>query len=202
MPKSGDGIRRSRAVQWLALGVAGAAGAVMTSQGVLASWAATAQSATGADQAAVVSMTHTDTNGTTFSSGVSNLLPGDYVHRYARLVNTGTLAQDFTATVAGTGTGLAAAGGLQIAVDSCSVAWAGDGSCGGTLLPVVTTRDVATAGTVPLGQIAPGGAANLRYKFVLNALADQLTFQGKTGGATVTVNGTLPVAGGRDRTNG
>ena len=202
MRKGKGGIRRNRAMQWLALGVAGAAGAVMTSQGVLASWVATAQSATGAEQAAVVSMTHTDTNGTTFTSGVANLLPGDYLYRYARLVNTGTLAQDFTATVTGTGTGLAAVGGLQIAVDSCSVAWAGDGSCSGTLLPVVTTRDVASAGTVPLGQVAPGGAANLRYKFVLNSLADQATFQGKTGGASVTVNGTLPVAGGRDRTNG
>lgn len=202
MRSSGGGVRRSKAVQWLALGVAGAVGAVMTSQGVLASWTATAQSATGSEQAAVVGMTHTDTNGTTFNSGVSNLLPGDYLYRYARLVNTGTLAQDFTATVAGTGTGLAAAGGLQISVDSCSVAWAGDGSCGGTLLPVVTTRDVATAGTVPLGQVAAGGAANLRYRFLLNSLADQLTFQGKTGGVTVTVNGALPVGGGRDRTNG
>ena len=43
---------------------------------------------------------------------------------------------------------------------------------------------------------------NLRYKFTLNSLADQLTFMGKTGGVTVQINGSLPVAGGRDRTAG
>jgi signal transduction histidine kinase len=52
----------------------------------------------------------------------TNLLPGDYLYRYANLVNTGGLAQDFVADVAGSGV-MACAGGLQIAVDSCSLAW-------------------------------------------------------------------------------
>lgn len=195
------GARRTRAAQWLALGIAGAVGVAMTGQGVMASWVASAQSATGSEQAAIVAMTHTDTNGTTFSSGVSNLLPGDYLYRYADLVNTGTIAQNFTATVAGSGA-LAAVGGLQMAVDSCSVSFAVDGSCSGSLVNVVTVRDVASAGTVSLGQVAAGTNAHLRYKFLLNSLADQLTFQGKSGGVTVNVNGVLAVAGGRDRTNG
>jgi len=191
----------NRAMQWLVLGGVAAVGVAMTSSGVFASWVATAQATTGSAQAATVSLTHTDTNGTTFNSGVSDLLPGDYVYRYANLVNTGGLAQDFTASLSGSGA-LAAAGGLQFAVDSCSVAWAGDGSCAGTLLPVAGARDVAGAAAVPLGQVAAAGTSHLRYKFVLSPSADQATFQGTSGTVSVTIGGSTPVVGGRDRTAG
>ncbi|MDG6110021.1 hypothetical protein Daura_20890 [Dactylosporangium aurantiacum] len=193
--------KKTRAGQWLVLGAAAAVGTVMTSQGVFASWVATSEATTGAVQAASVGLTHTDTNGTVFSSGVANLLPGDYLYRYANLVNTGALAQDFTAAVTGSGA-LAAAGGLQIAVDSCSTAWAGNGTCGGTLLPVAAIRDVAGSTDIALGQIAAGGSSYLRYKFMLSAGASQATFQGTTGTVKVTVNGSTPVSGGRDRTGG
>ncbi|UWP80410.1 hypothetical protein [Dactylosporangium fulvum] len=173
----------------------------MTSQGVFASWVATANAGTGNAQAATVAVTHTDTNGTVFSSGVSNLLPSDYLYRYANLVNTGGLAQDFTASVNSSGA-LAAAGGLQLAVDSCSTAWAGDGSCAGSLVQVAAVRDVAGSPAIPLGQLGAGGTAHLRYKFLLSPTADQGTFQGKTGSLTVTISGSTPVAGGRDRTTG
>ena len=193
--------RRSQAGRWLLLGGVGMLGAAMTSSGVFASWVATAQNTSGSVQAAALGVTHTDTNGTVFSSGVTNLLPGDYLYRYAKLVNTGGLAQDFVAAIAGSGV-MAGAGGLQIAVDSCSLAWAGDGSCAGTLLPVATVRDVASAGTITLGQIAANGTSYLRYEMQLSATADQTTLQGATGSLTVTISGTTPVSGGRDRTAG
>ncbi|MFI5495861.1 TasA family protein [Actinoplanes sp. NPDC051859] len=188
-------------MQWLVLGGVAALGVAMTSSGVFASWVATAQSTTGTTKAATVSLVHNDTNGTVFSSGVNDLLPGDYLYRYANLVNSGDLAQDFTATLSGGGA-LAAAGGLQFAVDSCSVSWANDGSCSGTLLPVATARDVAGSAGVALGQVAAAGSAHLRYKFLLNPSADQATFQGKTGTISVTIGGSTPVTGGRNRTAG
>src|SRR5262245_56703073 len=83
----------SRVRHWVVVGGRGLAGAALTGSGVFASWAATAQATTGSQQAATVGATNTDTNGTVFTSGVGTLLPGDYLYRYANLVNTGDLAQ-------------------------------------------------------------------------------------------------------------
>ncbi|MFI7543455.1 hypothetical protein [Actinoplanes sp. NPDC049599] len=186
---------------WLAVAALGTAAAGLTGTGVFATWVSTASVQTGVSTAADVAMTHTDTNGTTFTSSVADLLPGDYLHRYANLVNTGALTESFSAAISGTGT-LTGAGGLRVAVDSCTVAWANDGSCAGTADPVVTVRDVATAGTVPLGDIPAGGTEHLRYTFVLDAAADQSTFQGSTGRITAAITGTSAVAGNRNRTAG
>ncbi|MCA2218383.1 CalY family protein [Jidongwangia harbinensis] len=186
---------------WFAVVALGAVGAGLTGTGVFASWVSTSAMQTGDHSAAAMGLTHTDTNGTTFTSGVANMLPGDYLYRYANLVNTGTVTESFSAAVTGTGT-LAGAGGLRLAVDACSLAWAGDGSCSGSTTPIVTVRDVATAGTVALGDIAAGATSHLRYRFVLDAGADQATFQGATGKINVAITGTTTAVGNRDRTSG
>lgn len=191
----------SRARQWLLLGALGLVGVAMTGRGVFASWVATTSATTGTQQATTVAVTQTDTNGTVFTSGVSSLLPGDYLYRYSNLVNSSDQSQAFTATFVGSGV-LAGAGGLQVAVDSCSVAWASDGSCSGSLSPIATVRDVATAGTLSLGTVAGAATAHLRYKLLLNAAASQATFQGTSGTVTVTINGSTVATGGRDRTAG
>jgi hypothetical protein len=172
---------------------------MLTTTGVFASWVSTAQSTTGTQTAATVTATHTDTNGTVFSTAVGTLLPGDYLYRYANLVNTGDVTQTFSAAISGSGT-LAGAGGLQIAVDSCSVAWAANGSCSGTTTAVLANADVASAGSASLGSLSASGTSRLRYKISLNSSAVQATFQGTTGTVTVAITGTA--TGNRDRTAG
>lgn len=192
--------KQSRRRGWLGVVALTVVGLALAGTGVFASWVATTSATTGAVNTAQLGLTYSDTNGTTFNSGVSNMLPGDYLYRYADLSNTGGLSETFSATVSGSGA-ITAAGGLQITVDKCSVAWAGNGSCSGTTTNLVTTRDVATAGTVTLDTIAGSGADHLRYKFTLNSLAD-VSFQGTSGSVTVSISGSSAVSGGQDRTSG
>jgi hypothetical protein len=185
---------------WLVMAGLVAAGAALTGGGVFASWNATTSNSTGAVNSADLGLTYADANGTTFNSTVSDLLPGDYLYRYGNLTNTGTVAEDFTAAVTGSGA-ITAAGGLQLSVDKCSVAWASNGTCSGTTTALVTTRDVASAGTVALDTIAGSGVSRLRYKFILPSGAAS-TFKNTTGSVSVALAGTASVAGGRDRSAG
>ncbi|GGK33384.1 hypothetical protein GCM10010124_27650 [Pilimelia terevasa] len=195
------GGRWSLVTGWTAVATLAAGGALLAGGGVFAAWTSTANAAGGTNEATNVGMAHVDTNGTTFSTGVANLLPGDYVYRYANLTNTGSASEVFTATAAGTGV-LAGAGGLQFAVDTCPAAWASDGTCSGTVAVVAATTDVAGATPVSLGTVAANGVRYLRYKVQLNGTADQSTFQGKQGAVNVTITGTTASNGNRNRTAG
>jgi hypothetical protein len=167
--------------------------------GVLAAWTPTASATSGTMSAATVEAQLVDSNGTTFTTGVNNLLPGDYLNRYLDLTNTGTVAQTFTGTVAGTGT---LAGALTVAADACSVSWSANGSCSGTVTsiksPALTNAPVALS----LASMNQNEVKHLRLQFKLDANASQSTYQGTSATQQVTIAGSTTVAGGRDRTAG
>lgn len=185
---------------WLALAGMTAGGMVATGAGVLATWVATTTATTATVESADLGLTHVDANGTSFSSSTSNLLPGDYLFRYAKLTNTGSVTADFTATVSGSGA-VTDTGGLQVTVDKCSVAWATNGACAGTTTNLISTRDVNGAGQLTLDRIAEGGIDHLRYRFSLPASASS-ALQGASGDVTVVISATPTVPGGRDRSAG
>ncbi|GGJ87065.1 hypothetical protein GCM10010123_15840 [Pilimelia anulata] len=192
---------RTKTVGWLTVSGLTAGGALLTSAGVFASWSSAVDVHGGTNDTAAVGLTHVDTNGTTFSTGAANMLPGDYLYRYATLTNTGELSETFSAAVSGSGD-LGAAGGLQLAIDACSVAWAGNGSCSGSTTALAAATDAHSAGSISLGTLAAGAVKHLRYRVQLSAAADQLTFQGKDGAVDVTISGTTVASGNRDRTGG
>jgi spore coat-associated protein N len=114
---------------------------------------------------ATVSLSLTN-NGTAFSQGIPNMLPGDTVTRFVDLSNDSTAgaASDLTLAVTpGNSNKLTndQTSGLQLTVNGCTVAWtASSGACGGTQSTVVTQTPVATyttqtllTGALPAGQI-------------------------------------------------
>jgi hypothetical protein len=114
---------------------------------------------------ATLSLTLTN-NGTAFSQGVPNILPGDTITRFVDLSNDSTAgaASDLTLAVTpGAANKLTndQTSGLQLTVNGCTVAWtASSGTCGGTQSPVVARTPVATyttqtlmTGALPAGQI-------------------------------------------------
>lgn len=191
---------RARKRGWIVMSGLVAGGTFLTGAGVFASWTESTSANSGAINSADLGLTYTDTNGTTFNSSVADLLPGDYLYRYGNLTNTGTVSEDFTANITGSGA-ITGAGGLQISVDKCSVAWASNSTCAGTTTNLVSTRDVATAGTVSLDTLAGGGVSRLRYKLTLPANA-AASFKGTTGAVQVNLSGVATVSGGRDRSAG
>lgn len=184
--------------------VAVAAALALIGAGTFAAWQSTAGGTTGTYTAATVTASETDTNGTTFSSAISDLLPGDYAYRYRTLANTGSLAQTFTGAVTGSGVLATTAGGLTLAVDSCSIAWttvAGVSTCAGTTTSVLATTGVSTSPSISYGSLAASGSAQLRYTFALPSNADQTTFQGQSGTVQVAITGATSATPG-DRTAG
>ncbi len=183
--------------------VAGLSAVALVGAGTFAAWQSTTGGTTGTYSAATVTASETDTNGTTFSSAVSNLLPGDYAYRYRVLSNTGSVSQVFSGAVSGAGTLATTAGGLTIAVDSCSVAWttvAGVSTCSGTTTALLATTGVSTSPSISYGTLAASGTLNLRYTLALPAGANQATFQGTSGTVTVAITGAGSGTG--DRTAG
>jgi hypothetical protein len=182
--------------------VVGAAVALIGA-GTFAAWQSTTGGTTLTYSAATVTASETDTNGTTFASAISNLLPGDYAYRYRTLTNTGSLTQAFTGAVTGSGVLAATAGGLTLAVDSCSVAWttvAGVSTCAGTTTPLLATTGVSTSPAITYGSLAPSATLQLRYTLALPSNAVQTTFQGTSGTVQVAITGTGGTPG--DRTAG
>lgn len=177
---------------------AGSVGALMLGGGVFAAWVPTASTAAASYQAASLNVTMVDTNGTTFSVGVNNLLPGDYLNRYLDVTNTGTVAQTFSGTVTPTGV-LAAA--MTVQVDSCSVAWAANGTCSGTTTPVKAATSTSGTVTFAYPSMTANAVNRTRVQFKLDPLA-ALSFQGTTATQTVSLIGNATTAGGADRTLG
>ena len=146
-----------------AVGVAAAA-----SGGVLAAWSQTSSLISGSYTTGIVTNSFTDTATNAWTTSVPNLIPGDYVYRYLRIDNTGTVKQDFALTVAGVTNGTdnawASDPSLRITVTRCAVAWTeATNSCGNSPATVITTRPVSTAsGSFPVQtDVAPSGAMYL-----------------------------------------
>jgi len=128
-------------------------------------------------------------NGTGFTTGVTNMAPGDVVNRYVALTNGGTL--DATglglqvADSASTKLTTDATNGLHATITSCSVAWSPTaGTCGGTTTVLVNNASlasmIATPSTIVAGAVPAGTVYNLQVSI-------QLPNQNET-----TTNGVLP----------
>ena len=138
--------------------------AAAASGGVLAAWSQTSSLISGSYTTGIVTTSFTDTGTNAWTTSVPNLIPGDYVYRYLRIDNTGTVKQDFALTVAGVTNGTdnawASDPSLRITVTRCAVAWTqATNSCGNSPATVITTRPVSTAsGSFPVQtDVAPSG---------------------------------------------
>ena len=171
------------------------AATALVGAGAYAAWTSTSTSTTGTQAAATVTQTGADVPGSVFSTAVSNLLPGDFAYRYRSVQNTGSIAQEMTLALSGSGA-LTAAGGLTVKVDRCA-----DIVDLGTCLSWSPVRAAgAPTGSVSLGSFAPGATQELRYTLALPENAVQATFQGTTGTVTATITGATRA--GQDRTEG
>ena len=189
----------------LVLAVVGALALVSSAGGVLALLRA---QATATQSASTGTLLLTQAANGTFGTTITGAAPGDLVHRFVTLSNTGTLdATNLTLGVAAASPNELSNGSttaLRLSVSECSVLWnptgttggIQEGSCGGTL-----SRDVA-AGTVPFsnqpllaGTIAGStGKRFLRISFRVpdisetstNGTPPPTTVQGKSTSLTFT----------------
>ena len=108
-----------------------------------------------------------------FVTAITAMAPGDTINRYVTLTNSGTLdAITPTLGLAGSpSTVLTSDGtkGLQVVVNSCSVAWTNVGACTGTTVAVMTTKTalaMATPQALTLTNTA-GFASHLKISITL-----------------------------------
>ena len=181
------------------IGVAGIAAVGMIGAGAFAAWTSSTGDTTGTYDAATVTASEYDHGGTVFTTGVSDLLPGDYLYRYRTLENTGSVTQAFTGAVSATGTLGDTGNGLRIAVDSCATEWS-SGACAGGSSVVLAEAYTSGDPSIAYGSLAAGGKKYLRYRFALLSGIDQNAFAGTS--ATVSVAITGATAAGSDRTAG
>jgi hypothetical protein len=150
-----------------------------------------------------VGASFTDTGNNAFAVDVSDLLPGDYLYRYADLENTGNVAQTFTLGVASnSGLLTAPADGLKVAVVSCTVAWDHDANtCGGTSTTQLAEDYITDSGmsSTAFG-LGVGATEHLQVKLLLPDGADQAAFSGKSDTIRVTASGSTRA--GTDRSAG
>ena len=144
-----------------------------------------------------LSVSLSDTNSTVFSTGVSNLLPGDYLNRYVNMTNGGTVAQSFSGTVNGPGV-LGTA--MTVQIDTCSVAWTG-ATCGGTGTSILAATATSPSANFTIPSLAAAGVRYARFQFKLDPLTN-VSFQGTSTTQTVTITGGATAANGNDRTAG
>ena len=175
------------------------AGTGLVGSGVLSAWQATSNVSTGALTATDAAVQVLDAAGSTFASGVPDLLPGDYFYRYVDLRNQGTATSPYVGQVnAGGDLGST----LLARVESCPTSWTVIGSstsCTGGATVVAAEQSLANPLAVDYGNIAPGvlGSKHLRFRFAFSDGAAS-TLMGKTGTISATFTSTL--VGGRDRT--
>lgn len=188
--------RRVSVTKKVALTAAAVGVAAAASGGVLAAWSQTSSLISGSYTTGIVTTSFTDTGTNAWTTSVPNLIPGDYVYRYLRIDNTGTVKQDFALTVAGVTNGTdnawASDPSLRITVTRCAVAWTeATNSCGNSPATVITTRPVSTAsGSFPVQtDVAPSGAMYLQVKLELDANAPN-SVQGRSGKVQLTETGT------------
>lgn len=136
-------------------------------------------------------LTMTDA-GAGFGQAVSNLVPGDVVHRFVTLSNSGTL--DGTGLTLGVGAATAsklttdATKGLQVRVDRCTAAWnTTAGTCAGTGSTLLASTALSSLIGSPqafsgLTGLAAGDVLYLRITVSLPSQTE------------TTVNGVLPAS--------
>lgn len=188
----------SKKLMATSLVVAGAA--AIAGSGVYASWTSTAgQGATLTSATVTSSFANNGTN--TFATPVGNMVPGDFLYRYADLHNSGSVGQSFVLATKGVGgvddlTG--ATDGLQVQLLGCSAAWVNDacGDVGGPTTPQ-SLAYITDAGTASSAFTLPAGAhLYVQAKLVLPSDASS-SFAGKTDTITITETGTAAAGGDR-----
>ncbi|MEY2634670.1 MAG: hypothetical protein RIS75_610 [Actinomycetota bacterium] len=141
-------------------------------------------------------------NGAGFATAVSGILPGDTVHRYITLSNTGdTDGKSLTVALSDSESNVLtgnATTGLQGQVTSCSVTWtASTGVCGGTETVLIASTSLNSIKNTPVSLVSSLSAnADLNLQFALtlpastevtiNGVAPANSVQGLTAGLTWT----------------
>jgi spore coat-associated protein N len=139
---------------------------------------------------ATVTLAWNDTATAQLDTLVGPLNPNDSVQSVADLVNTGSIdLSTIQIAVVGTDTG-PVSDGLQLAIDSCSVAWTGTApnfSClGGTETSVSADRPVSGLINLPASNaLTVGGTDHLRFTYRLGA--DAPTSMANTQGTVAVV---------------
>ncbi len=168
-------VRRPRSA-WAPVAVAVAAGAALLGSGA-GVYAMLQAVATGSQTVNTGTLTLNEVGNGTFGTAVPSLAPGDLVHRFVTVTNTGSLSgTGLTLGVSGTSTGTnelvngTAATALRITVSECPVAWTPtgmtngvqEGNCGGNatgsniVSTAVNSASVPVATTsLPVGTVAP-----------------------------------------------
>ena len=132
------------------------------------------------DTAGTLKLTSAD-KGAGFSTGISNLAPGDIVNRYVTLTNGGSLsaqslglaiATTGTATLITDGTGAATNKALTVKVTSCSGDWDNTaGTCSGTPTVEIAETTLSAFSTEKLfgttSTLAANGTAKLQIQVKL-----------------------------------
>jgi|DEB19_MinimDraft_2_1074335.scaffolds.fasta_scaffold44378_2 spore coat-associated protein N len=182
-----------RAAKTLMIGAAVIGGGALVGSGVFAALNATAFNPAGqlaTTQTLKLTQTASSVTGITggITTAISNLAPGDVVHRFIDLTNGGTMGgTNLKLQLADSTSSLLtsdAAKGLQIAITECSTAWTALGACGGTPTTVMASTAasslIATAKTVSVGSLASSA---------VNRLKIEITLPNST---ETTTNGVLP----------
>jgi hypothetical protein len=181
-----EGNRRQRR---LAVGVAFAGlGLAITGIGVYAGLAATASNSSAQTiSSGTLKLVYAD-NGTGFTTGFSNMAPGDVINRYVDLSNTGTLTGK-ALTLAASDSSVTkltndATNGLHVTVTSCSTVWvAATGTCTlGTTSVLLNNVAVSALRSSASSLVSGAVASGYKLKFSVT-LPDQ---------DETTTNGTLP----------
>ena len=135
--------------------------------------------------------------------GATGLLPGDTIQRAVDLVNSGNsnlASVTLTTSLLSASSVLDsdATNGLQMVIDSCSVAWTESGgptnytyACSGSTQTVLASTRVlgSNLALANLGSLTAGVTDHLHVTLTLPASADN-TFQGKTSTFSYTFNAT------------
>lgn len=187
--------RRRRAAALLLAG-----GAVLTASGTWAAWQSTGSLTQAVNSANVtVNVADGGSGAATWTTGITNLLPGDYFYRWVDVTNTGSVPQAFASTLSGTLTLPAA---MTAWVSTCTVVYTGTSCTGGTSTDLLGTSGTPAAfGALSgLGTINAGATKHLLVRVLFSASADQNTYQNQNSVLTLSFTGTA--TGGNDRTNG
>jgi hypothetical protein len=135
----------------------------------------------------------------TWTTGITNLLPGDYFYRWVDVTNTGSVPQSFASTLSGT---LTLPNAMTAWVSTCTVVYTGSSCAGGTSSDLLgsSATPAAFGALSGLGTINAGAVKHLMVKVVFSASANQATYQNQSSVLTLAFTGTA--TGGNDRTNG
>ena len=102
---------------------------MLTASGTWAAWQSTGSLTQSVNSANVtVNVADGGSGAATWTTGISDLLPGDYFYRWVEVTNTGSVPQAFAGTLAGT---LTLPGAMTAWVSTCTVVYTGSSCTGG-----------------------------------------------------------------------